>query len=303
LYWQYIFKKWEVSVGVKKIYWGVIESNHLVDIVNQADALEGFDPEQKLGQPMVHFSFAPKWGTLDFMIMPYFRQLRFPGPLGRLTPPFIINYSNISFESELEEFNPDMALRFSKTIGMMDIGISHFYGTSRLPLFSFDTLYGSFSPYYELIHRSGLDLQYVTGSMLWKLEGIYRYNSRKTITAFAVGGEYTFSNIFQSGADLGIVAEYLYDDRGDELFNGMNDDFFIALRLGFNDKQSTDFLGGTIIDRKNKTLIYTASFNRRLGDSWKISFNMSGFENIKTDDFLYLLRNDSFIELSLAKYF
>ena len=40
LYWQSIFKKWELSIGVKKIFWGVTESNHLVDIINQTDVLE-----------------------------------------------------------------------------------------------------------------------------------------------------------------------------------------------------------------------------------------------------------------------
>ncbi len=39
------------------MYWGVAESNHLVDIINQTDAVESFDGEEKLGQPMVQYTY------------------------------------------------------------------------------------------------------------------------------------------------------------------------------------------------------------------------------------------------------
>ena len=68
LYYRYVHKNLEISLGAKKIYWGVAESNHLVDVINQADVLEGFDPKNKLGQPMVHLSVSPKWGTIDVMV-------------------------------------------------------------------------------------------------------------------------------------------------------------------------------------------------------------------------------------------
>jgi len=34
LYYQLAKKNWEFNVGVKKIYWGVAESVHLVDVIN-----------------------------------------------------------------------------------------------------------------------------------------------------------------------------------------------------------------------------------------------------------------------------
>ncbi|MDD7885073.1 hypothetical protein [Flavivirga sp. 57AJ16] len=40
------------------------ESNHLVDIINQTDAVETFDGEEKLGQPMVQLS----WGTDNIIL-------------------------------------------------------------------------------------------------------------------------------------------------------------------------------------------------------------------------------------------
>lgn len=303
LYWQVIFKHWELSVGVKKIFWGVTESNHLVDIINQADALEGFDLEQKLGQPMIHASWSPKWGTIDLFAMTYFRQMRFPGLQGRLRPPLVIDYDNAVFESESEEYNIDLAIRWSHSFSVFDLGISHFYGTSRLPIFTpTDSI--RFTPFYELINQTGLDVQALTGSMFWKAEIIYRQSKRKIITAFTVGGEYTFGNLFRSGIDLGLIAEYNYDDRPlQESVNALDDDFFFGARLAFNDRQSSDFLGGIVIDRNNQTLRYFLEANRRLGDSWKISIEVSGFDNIAPTEFIYLIRNDSYAQFSLAKYF
>jgi hypothetical protein len=34
---------WDVTVGFDKIFWGVTESRHLVDIINQTDAVEDVD--------------------------------------------------------------------------------------------------------------------------------------------------------------------------------------------------------------------------------------------------------------------
>ena len=119
-----------------------------------------------------------------------------------------------------------------------------------------------------------------------------------------MGGEYTFSNIFRSGADIGLIAEYNYADSGIVgSISGLDDDFFFGVRLAANDRQSTDLLAGFIIDRNNNTLRYFAEANRRLGSSWKISIETAGFENVADTEFLYLLRNDSYLQVSLTMFF
>lgn len=302
LYFQRIYKKSEISIGVKKIYWGVTESNHLVDIINQQDALEGFDLESKLGQPMVHYSTERKWGTLDFMIMPYFRELQFPGPKGRMRPPFDLSKLDIQYESEHKEYNPDVAMRWSHAKGVFDLGASYFYGTSRLPLFTPGDS-GTFNVMYELVHQVGVDVQASTGSMLWKGEAVYRSSEREDFFAYTVGGEYTFSNVLHKGIDVGIIGEYNYDERGLEVITNLDNDVFLGTRVGFNDRQSSDILGGVIVDMNNQTTQYFVEANRRLGESWKMTLNASGFSNIDESQFLYLLRNDGFLQFGLSKYF
>ena len=55
---------WELKAGLSKVFWGVTESRHLVDIINQTDGVEDIDGEDKLGQPMVQFTGIRPRGAL-----------------------------------------------------------------------------------------------------------------------------------------------------------------------------------------------------------------------------------------------
>ena len=57
---------WEFRIGVRKVFWGVTESQHLVDVINQTDFVENIDGEDKLGQPMVNVAWVQDFGTVDF---------------------------------------------------------------------------------------------------------------------------------------------------------------------------------------------------------------------------------------------
>jgi hypothetical protein len=83
----------------------------------------------------------------------------------------------------------------------------------------------------------------------------------------------------------------------------LNDDIFVGFRIALNDKQSTSFLGGMNKDNENGTISYFAEALRRLGDSWKIKVKALGFKDVAENEFLYLIRKDGYVELSLIKYF
>jgi len=40
LSYQQVWDSWELTVGISKVYWGVSESQHLVDVINQTDNVE-----------------------------------------------------------------------------------------------------------------------------------------------------------------------------------------------------------------------------------------------------------------------
>lgn len=84
--------------GIGKVFWGVTEVNHLVDIINQDDAVEDIDREDKLGQPMVNFTLQGGWGALDLFYLPRFRERTFPGDDARLRGPLPVS-RDATFES------------------------------------------------------------------------------------------------------------------------------------------------------------------------------------------------------------
>ena len=55
-YWLYIQDDWELLVGFNREFWGVTESRHLVNVLNQIDQVENIDEEDYLGQAMVNLS-------------------------------------------------------------------------------------------------------------------------------------------------------------------------------------------------------------------------------------------------------
>ena len=65
-------RDWSLSIGLGKVFWGVTEFNHLVDVINQTDLVEGIDGEAKLGQPKINLSLINHWGALDFFVLPGF---------------------------------------------------------------------------------------------------------------------------------------------------------------------------------------------------------------------------------------
>ena len=218
LYWETYAETWELRIGVGRVFWGVVETQHLVDIINQTDAVENPDGEDKLGQPMVNLSLIRDWGTLDLFVLPGFRERTFPGRAGRLRSFPQVDKDQVSYESSSEQAHVDYAIRWSHVLGDWDLGLYHFYGTSREPRFlaGADNLGRPvLTPRYDLIHQSGADVQATLGNMLWKLESIYRSGQGDSLVAASGGFEYTMVGVLGSGADLGLLGEYHFDSEGE----------------------------------------------------------------------------------------
>lgn len=306
LTWLKVGEDYEWRLGIRKLFWGVTESQHLVDIVNQTDLVENIDTEDKLGQPMVNLALIRDWGTVNVFILPGFRARTFPGVEGRLRTGPRVDADQASYESAHGRRHVDYALRWSKSVSGWDIGLSQFYGTAREPrlLPGVDSAGAPvLIPRYDLIHQTGLDLQLTAGSWLWKLEAIRRSGQGPTYSALTGGFEYTFTGAFGTAMDLGLIAEYLYDNRGANAPTPFQDDVMMGLRLALNDAQSSELLIGVIDDRRSAARLFNLEASRRIGGHFKLSLEARAFAGASATDPQYAWRRDDYLQLELARYF
>jgi hypothetical protein len=305
--WLHVGDGWDLVIGLDKVFWGVTESRHLVDIVNQDDRVEDIDGEDKLGQPMLNLNLFRDWGRLGIYVLPGFRKRTFPADDARLRGPLPIAGA-ATFDSGAGVRHTDLAVRWAHTIGAWDIGLAHFHGTSREPRFisQINPAGGEqLVPHYDQIDQTSFDLQLTTGAWLWKLEALTRSGQGDRFAAMVGGFEVTHYDAFGTGADLGLLAEYLYDGRnkGRAPPTALEDDIFLGVRLALNDTQNSSALIGSVFDRRTGTAILFVEAERRLGNSWRIEFESRLFFEVPDDDPLAGIRNDSFVTLRLSRFF
>ena len=303
-YWAYEGENYELLVGANTVFWGVTESRHLVDIINQTDLAGDISADEKFGQPMVSLALQNDWGELTAFVMPYFRERGFPGVKGRLRPPLPIDTGRPVYESADEATHVDVALRYSHYIGDVDIGVSWFSGTGREPRFVPAADGSALLPVYDLIDQVGIDLQYTKESWLWKLEAIVRDGATHTFAAAVGGFEYTIYQVTESGADLGILFEYLYDGRNEfEPVTIADNDVFIGARLAFNDVQDASVLAGMSHDVETGETYVSVKAERRFGDDWLARLRVRAFSGATQGDATHWLQRDDYVQVSVSRYF
>ena len=297
---------WELRLGVRKLFWGVAESNHLIDVINQSDSVENLDLEDKLGQPMVNLAFIRDWGSIDLFVLPLFRERTFVGVEGRPNVSSTLRGKEAEFESAAKRNHVDFAIRFSTYTDNLDLGLYHFWGTARSPRIVTRVRAGNvidLVPFYEIAHQTGLDAQLTHGNTLYKLELLHYSSDFEDYFAGVGGGEYTFVGIGETSMDLGILAEYHWDERGTSGPSIFNHDLFGGVRLAANDVNDTQLLAGLITDMNNRSTMLNLEASRRLSNFWKIELEIRLFVDDSRNDPSFGLRNEDYIQLEFFRYF
>ena len=297
----------ELRLGVRKVFWGTTEILHLVDIINQSDLVENVDAEDKLGQPMANISFSRDWGTFDLYWLPYFRERTFVGTGGRLRGSAVVDEDRTQYESAAEEWHSDWAFRYSHFFGDWDVGLAQFVGTSREPTLLSDTDPEGNAikiPRYEQILQTSLDLSFVSGEWLWIGEALYRTGQgNDDYFAWTGGFEYTFTRVWNSQMDLGVIGEWMFDTREDEATTAFENDLAGGIRLALNDSASTEALFGWVQDLNSSARFLFLEASRRFGDHLLLTAELRTFLNQPADDFLFDQRADEIMQIELAYYF
>ncbi len=304
-YWRYIADDWELLVGFNREFFGVTESRHLVNIVNQIDQVEDLDGEEFLGEPMVNLAIQRDFGRFSFFVMPGVRERTFPGTAGRLRTPLPVDRDAAMFESDLGRAAVDVLGHYSHYIGDWDVGLYYFYGTGREPRLVPNMAGTALIPFYDQIHQAGLDLQYTDGAWLWKFEGIARAGQGDPFGAIVGGFEYTLYQLFEGNADLGLLAEFLYDGRDPATAppTPFDNDLFLGTRLALNDFYDSSLLAGAIIDLLDGSTSIRVEAERRLGDAWKLELESQIVVSAAAGNPLTIFKQDSFVQLRLSWFY
>ena len=302
----YVNGAWEFRAGIDKVFWGVTEAVHLVDVINQTDMVEDIRGREKLGQPLISLSTYQDWGTVDLYLLPWFRERLFPGANGRPATDIPVDTSQTKFESGQKQHHLDFAARYSNTFDIWDVGVSYFQGTERNPIL-LPGLDSSGSPvlipYYAQINQISTDIQATKGAWLYKFEGLWRKELDDRYMQATGGVEYTLYGILGSPADLGLVAEYIWDERRKTPQNPYDNDAFAGLRWTANDTDGTSLLTGAVVDMDTQATFYAAEFEKRLGQNYKLSIDARIFAGQPASDPYYTLKDDDFLQIRLARYF
>ena len=303
-HWLTIGDDWEILTGINKIFWGVTESRHLVDILNQTDGVEDVDGEDKLGQLMLQATALRDWGTLSVFVMPGFRERTFAGAEGRLRTALPVDTDHPQYPGGADEDRFDLALRYSHTLDDWDFGLAGFYGNSREPNFRLNNSGTRLLPVYELIHQLGADVQLTRDAWLWKFEGIVREGQGKTFWAATGGFEYTFYQVAQSATDIGVLLEYHYDGRDRNAPATLFDnDVFIGSRIAFNDTSDSEILIGVVMDTDNQEWTFSLEAERRLTNHIKAEVRARAFGNGEPNGLIDQLDRDDYVQVALRYYF
>ena len=285
---------YETRIGIRRDFWGVTETVHRVDIINQTDQVESFDGEDKLGQPMINLSVEREWGILDLYALLGFRERTFAGEKGRLRLPFTINTDSALYESGAENLRTDFAIRWSQSYRNVELALSHFSGTSREPEFKtgLNDNINFRIPSYEIIDQTGLEVLYIVGELAFKLEAISRSGQGDRFSAATTGFEYTQVGVMGSRLDLGWLMEFNHDDRYED------SPLALGTRLTFNDLFDSQILSGVIWNEETGETNVFVEASRRVSNCCRLSFesvyfnggNNSNsvqkiFEYLKQDDF------------------
>ena len=321
LAWVHVGDDWELRSGIRKEFWGVTEGVHLVDIINQSDLSRGLDGEEKLGQPMVNLSLVRDWSIIDFFILIGHRKRIFPSEFDRPRSTFIVAGQGEKYESSQSNRNIDTAIRWQVSIDDWELALSHFNGTSREPSFIGLNSSNELLTRYPEINQTGLEVQYIAGDWLWKLESIVRSGQGEQYIAAAGGFEYTQVGLFDTNTDLGWIIEYNFDDRGFDAPHTSERDFIFGARWVMNDAANSQALLVASIDDHTGEQFWSLEMERRFFDSCFINIEMAIFANTGAaptleesynllasgdggdDRKLSAFYKDSYLKIEIVRYF
>lgn len=305
LLWSRRLGETTLDIGITRVFWGVAESRHLINLINPPDLAVDYTGETTLGIPLLRLDHPTDLGRVELILAPEARDPRFPGQRGR---------PRTSLPVQDDVSHPDgrpLAWAARLTLdgdGAYDAHLYHFQGLDReavlTPRFPPAGPPDALIAHRHAIRQWGADLQAPIGSFLFKAEALVRSGYSRSFGAVVLGGEYTWNGVADSPADLGLLLEYQWDNRpADAPLAPMRRALYTGLRLALNDPASTEMLFGVSHSLENSARIWRGEVRRRLGETWTVEARLDLFTQVAEEPALAGFERDSLLELRLARHF
>ena len=180
-------------------------------------------------------------------------------------------------------------------MGGVDVAVSHFQGTDRAPrAHAPPGAAGPVVPYYERIDQTAIEVQWLHGSWIVKLEALRRAGGDEASGAIAGGVEYAFADY------LSVFAEYVADDRPGFMSVTLDREAFVGARLLTQDWTLT--LRGFGDPTRERALVDMTA-TRRLGSATTVTLDSRAVLGDPANEPLYSLQLDPYLELRVARFF
>ncbi|AOE62194.1 hypothetical protein QZH45_25260 [Pseudomonas corrugata] len=262
---------WQLGVGLSRVFWGVTESRHLVDVVNQVDLRFDPDGDARLSQPMASVGYRGLGRNVTLYALPCYRErpdaLIF-GEHGAQDPA----YEQAIFTPLRCSGQTDFAVRATQVAGPADIGLSYFRGHSREPYAGHSP--ASSDPTYPEVNRFAVDTQVTLGAWLLKLEALLQDSEHGIDRASVSGFEYTWVSAFNGASDLSLLYEHLTDTRCDSVIASCGE--MLGIRWIANDVADTNLLVSSVRDRQNGLWGLKVQGSRRIDEQLSLLLNSGG---------------------------
>ncbi len=294
---NYYASQLEVSAGVLMERWGVLEAFSPVDVLNPRDRVEDFQGDIKRGIPGGRLSWLLDEGRIDAWLLPYSREERLAEGKDRFRTSALA-FSGAEFEKGKNTVSS--AIRISQMLESIEFAVSYYNGHTRSPYFT-PNLNGvsnviTLQPNYAQIEQAGLELLWVKGQLLVKLESIYRSTNDENFTGLGIGLEREFPRIGLAKNGLTLYGEYYYDGRDSERSSPLTpfqNDVFFGVRLALNNLSGTVYELRLTRDLDNNSSFWDFRAKTRIKQQWFIEASLYEFSNVDHDPALKSFASDS----------